>query len=266
MDALLNLSAAALADLASALDAGRLKPPFAPASLERYVPRGRSSSVAGALSHLSDAGLGAAGLSAALRLVLSERQRAKGLSDRVGLVWSGPDGGGSQSRGTATVVRELFRQAKRDVLVVSYAIDPKPEKVSALFGDLAKRMDAEPALQVRLCLNVQRPFDDTTPAEELLKAFTTALRTRLWPGKRLPEVYHDPRALAVGHDQRACLHAKFVVVDGETAFVTSANFTEAAHARNIEVGVRLEDPHLAGGLVARVEALIAEGGLVEVFG
>ena len=41
----------------------------------------------------------------------------------------------------------------------------------------------------------------------------------------------------------------------EWAFVTSANFTEAAQERNIEAGVLLDHAKLAGALAARFRAL-----------
>ena len=60
----------------------------------------------------------------------------------------------------------------------------------------------------------------------------------LRPGSpRLPELYHDPRALSETTQARASLHAKCVIVDGRIAVITSANFTEAAHTKNIEAGV-----------------------------
>ncbi|MBX9679809.1 MAG: hypothetical protein K2X38_13685 [Gemmataceae bacterium] len=61
-------------------------------------------------------------------------------------------------------------------------------------------------------------------------------REKDWPCERLPEIYHDPRSLAVEDFKRSSMHAKCIVVDRRIAFVTSTNFTEAAQARNIEVG------------------------------
>jgi phosphatidylserine/phosphatidylglycerophosphate/cardiolipin synthase-like enzyme len=61
------------------------------------------------------------------------------------------------------------------------------------------------------------------------------------------------------------LHAKCVVVDERWAFVTSANFTEAAQERNIEAGVLLDHPKLAEALVARFQAL-REGGWLQRMG
>jgi phosphatidylserine/phosphatidylglycerophosphate/cardiolipin synthase-like enzyme len=57
-------------------------------------------------------------------------------------------------------------------------------------------------------------------------------------------VFYDPRALdseALG----GVLHAKAVVADDQTVFVTSANLTAAALDRNIELGVLLRDRALA---------------------
>ena len=50
-------------------------------------------------------------------------------------------------------------------------------------------------------------------------------------------MYYDPRALADNTEEKASLHAKCVIVDRRAALVTSANFTEAAHRKNIETGV-----------------------------
>ena len=55
---------------------------------------------------------------------------------------------------------------------------------------------------------------------------------------------------------RAVLHAKCVVVDQRYALVTSANFTPNAQLRNIELGVLLDAPTLAGQIVGQFEGLV----------
>jgi phosphatidylserine/phosphatidylglycerophosphate/cardiolipin synthase-like enzyme len=57
----------------------------------------------------------------------------------------------------------------------------------------------------------------------------------------------------------AALHAKCVVIDEFDLFVSSANFTEAAQQRNIEVGLRLRSPIVAGRIVRFFESLVAGG-------
>ncbi|MGH9321370.1 MAG: phospholipase D-like domain-containing protein [Vicinamibacteria bacterium] len=60
------------------------------------------------------------------------------------------------------------------------------------------------------------------------------------------------------------LHAKCVVVDDRLSLVTSANFTEAAHWRNIEAGVLVDDPRFAVNLRSQFDRLIAEGLLLRL--
>ena len=72
----------------------------------------------------------------------------------------------------------------------------------------------------------------------------------------MPEVFHYPRSLESEPRRRACLHAKCVAVDSEIAFVSSANFTEAAHERNIEVGLLIRSRSVAERVVRHFEGLV----------
>jgi phosphatidylserine/phosphatidylglycerophosphate/cardiolipin synthase-like enzyme len=65
--------------------------------------------------------------------------------------------------------------------------------------------------------------------------------------------------------KRSCLHAKCVVVDRRVAFVTSANFTEAAQTRNIEVGALIRCERFAARLAVHFETL-ADAGLLKAVG
>ena len=111
-------------------------------------------------------------------------------------------------------------------------------------------------------LNVQRPHGDSTRTSELLQRFAHRFRDQQWPGKRLPEVFYDPRSLEPEGAKRASLHAKCLVVDSRIAFVSSANFTEAAQERNIEVGVLIQSASLAQHL-ARHFLVLAEAGALQ---
>jgi phosphatidylserine/phosphatidylglycerophosphate/cardiolipin synthase-like enzyme len=118
-------------------------------------------------------------------------------------------------------------------------------------------MEERPELRVNLFLNVQRRQTDTTLPEEVLRQFAHRFRTQEWPGNLLPEIYYDPRSLELEGTKRSSLHAKCIVIDRRIAFVTSANFTEAAQMRNIEVGalIRCERfaERLAGHFVTLAE-------------
>jgi phosphatidylserine/phosphatidylglycerophosphate/cardiolipin synthase-like enzyme len=58
---------------------------------------------------------------------------------------------------------------------------------------------------------------------------------------------------------RAAMHAKVVVVDRKVAFVSSANLTERAQERNIEVGALIREESLARQLAEYFEGLEREG-------
>jgi len=142
------------------------------------------------------------------------------------LVWTGPEAGAARNRDTAVVVRELFGEALRDVLVSTFVV----RQASHVFRPLAERMDQLPELRGRLFLHVGRDRRDTTVESELLREFAEEL-DREWPSGRRPEVYYDPRGLVEAPEGRATWHAKCVVVDDDVAFVTSANFTDWAQVR-----------------------------------
>lgn len=95
---------------------------------------------------------------------------------------------------------------------------------------------------------------------ELIAAFAYRFRTEHWPGdKALPEICFDARAIAIDTKPKAVLHAKCVVIDGRIAFVSSANFTEAAQERNIEVGGLLRSEIVAERILNVFAALISIG-------
>jgi phosphatidylserine/phosphatidylglycerophosphate/cardiolipin synthase-like enzyme len=71
-------------------------------------------------------------------------------------------------------------------------------------------------------------------------------------------VFYDPRALEPDRPG-GVLHAKAVVADEEAVFVTSANLTEAAFDRNVEIGLLVRDRALAGSIVAHFRGLIDRG-------
>ena len=68
-------------------------------------------------------------------------------------------------------------------------------------------------------------------------------------------MYYDPRSLEPDGPS-GVLHAKAVVADDEAVFVTSANLTEAALDRNIEVGLLVRDRALAASVSSHFRGLI----------
>lgn len=247
-----RLSEADLRQLGGALRAGRLAPPFGAVGVRRYLAADVADAVAAELQRLAGEGFQTAQLASLLDALAQDRAARPPPPDRLDLVTSGPEAPGVAIRDTAVVVRELFSSARQSVLAVGYAVHGGRQ----VFRALAERMEQHPDLDVRFCLDVPRPWQDVTPTAILLRRFAERIKTREWPGARLPAVYYDPRSLELNAAQRASLHAKCIVVDRRVAFVSSANFTEAAQIRNIEVGVLMRNPVIAEALARHFEALI----------
>ena len=260
-----QLSRPTLLHLATALQTGRLQLPALRIDLADYVPANLQPLVEAEFEHLERLEMTSQQVAYLLRLLAQERQLQQAQSDRVDLVWTGAEVANNESRDTKIVVRELFKLAKHHVTISSYALD-RGAKSHALFAPLAQRMDENPSLKVQLFANIQRPYRNLDPEAAILAQFALNFRQHIWQGRRLPELFYDPRALATGLDTRACLHAKCVIVDDLHLFVTSANFTEAAHERNIEAGVLLTNEIAAKSMRSQLEQLVRKGILKQLMG
>jgi phosphatidylserine/phosphatidylglycerophosphate/cardiolipin synthase-like enzyme len=152
------------------------------------------------------------------------------------------------------VYEELLGSAERSVWASTYAFFDGPRA----FDVLARRMDEKPTLWVILLLNIQRRRGDTTAIDHLVRRFADRFWTTDWPGAKRPTVFYDPRALEPDGPS-GVLHAKAIVADDEAVFLTSANLTEAALDRNIELGLLVRDGALALNVTRHFRALIDRG-------
>jgi phosphatidylserine/phosphatidylglycerophosphate/cardiolipin synthase-like enzyme len=173
-----------------------------------------------------------------LDAVLSERAHRPG--PLLDLVWSGPEPPKAQSRDTSQVVRELFAGAERSVIVAGFAF----WGASTIFECLHERA-VEKALDVEFFIHIDPTGKNVQMTEASFWKYT-------WPWSDYrPRVFCDAR----GDGSR--MHAKCVVIDETTAFVTSANFTAAAQHDNVELGVVIEDFEFASRVAAQWRSLAA---------
>jgi len=89
------------------------------------------------------------------------------------------------------------------------------------------------------------PGFNGNPAKELSGLIAQRLR---WPAEERPET-------------GAALHAKVAVIDGSTAFITSANLTKRAAGNNLEAGVLIRGGDIPERLSAHVRELRQQGRL-----
>lgn len=244
--------------LVSALESGALAAPYPSVSLRSALGAHEGcEEIAGGLLELQRLGIAGPAAGAWIRTLDEATSRAP-LPD---LVWSGPEVPGLHARGTRQVFEELLGSAEQSVWASTYAFFDGPRAFQVLAG----RMDARPEVRVRLLLNIQRRKHDTTAPEQLVRKFADRFWATEWPGATRPGVFYDPRALDLD-GPAGVLHAKAVVVDERAIFVTSANLTEAALDRNIELGLLCRDRALAVSVSTYFRALIDRGVLVPLPG
>ena len=158
------------------------------------------------------------------------------------------------------VLRQLFQKARERVLAVGFAV----HQGRSVFKALARRLDEIETLKVTLCLDVRREPGSTSIDSQVVEAFARDFIDNEWPGERRPEVFYDPRSLDASETSRSALHAKCVIVDGREALVTSANFTEAAQERNIELGLLVDSALVAERIERHFQGLIKRNYLERV--
>lgn len=247
-EALFSLPAHLRRRLADALESGLLPTPCSGSALRSVLGvREGGEEIVGALDELERMGITGRASGAWIRAVEAAASR----TPRPDLVWSGPEVPGLHARDTRRVYEELLGSAERSVWASTYAYFDGPRA----FEVLAQRMDSTPALRVTLLLNIQRRRGDTAEADELVRRFADRFWGTDWPGASRPRVYFDPRSLELD-GPAGVLHAKAVVADDEAVFVTSANLTEAALDRNIEIGILMRDRALAASVSSHFRGLI----------
>lgn len=229
-----------LSNLKHRLDAGRLQDPLSAHDV------GELTALVGLSHHVARL---------ILEAVLSERQTQPAPP---ALVWSGPAPLKAAKRDTAVALRRLFESAQHRVVLAGYAFHHTAEILAPLHTAMVER-----GVQVDVFLHIEiddkdRPALETEEGQEMVlrKAIQRFLQ-KSWPGLPYPAIHYDPRPLT--GEIYTSLHAKCVVVDDREALVTSANFTDRAQTRNVEVGALIADHRFARQLAAQWHNTLIEG-------
>ncbi len=249
-----EIASAHLVNFASAVGAGWV---YGESPVSALVPFAgeAAAGLLGWLHGLEQAGFTPEQIERLLHAVIAGRERDQILAPD--LVVSGPDVPGVPTADTSAVVQSLFQEAENEIVLAGYAF----YNGRLLFERLAEHKTKRPNLRIIFHVDVPRKHGDTTSADALILKYASEFREKHWPWQPFPEVYFDPRALDPDSKVRASLHAKVVVIDRRKILLTSANFTEAAHQKNIELGVLCSLPYLAERVCSYFEALRQTGQL-----
>lgn len=183
------------------------------------------------------------------------------------LVWSGETGARSCARATRYVIEDLFAWVRHSVLIAGYSFDHATELFDPLFRraeELTSRGEPAPSVRVILdCSRTKREPGDT--AVDIARRTAEAFRKVCWKTTALdaevayyaPSAEREPNGFAL-----YSMHAKCIIVDGESALVGSANFsTRGRDNRSLEVGALIRDYHFVQSLLGAwmdVEHLLEE--------
>ena len=172
-------------------------------------------------------------------------------------VWSGPKVPGLYSRDTRQVYEELMSIARQSIWASTYAYFDGPRA----FETLARRMDAVPELRG----DAASQYRTREGRHNSRRPSRSSVRRPLL-GRRLAGLFAPTSLLrsplrCTGRPHQCTLHAKAVIADEETVFITSANLTEAALDRNIETGLLLRDQTIAATSLSYFQGLIDRGRL-----
>jgi phosphatidylserine/phosphatidylglycerophosphate/cardiolipin synthase-like enzyme len=167
-------------------------------------------------------------------------------AERVQLVATGPRSRLVPIRSSEDVLLELIGQARHRLLIISFATFRVPAVrealVAAMDRGVAVTMLMEDAELGELCSG--SAYADLAPRVRMLA----------WPA--------DQRVAA--GPTRPKMHAKAAAVDGERAFITSANLTGAGLEHNLELGTQVTSGDLPAVLERHVGELLRAGVMVVV--
>ena len=148
---------------------------------------------------------------------------------QIEMLWSGPPPAGHlPARRIDQTLYDLIAEAKREILLVTFAAVKVDRLASALLKAASRG--------VRICLILE--FAEASEGQlsfDALNAFPAALVAAA-------EVYYWPVEKRQRNDagRPGKLHAKLALVD-DAILLSSANLTDDAFNRNLELGVRVTD-------------------------
>lgn len=157
---------------------------------------------------------------------------------KVELVWTGPDTGLVPVRHTAQVLCELIESAKEKLFIVSYVAYDVVEITKALQSAVGRQVE----VNILLERSAEHGGKVSVDSVQTMQAALPSANIYIWDSAT-----------------SGAVHAKCAVADGKIAFVTSANLSNAAMDRNMELGIMVRGGSLPEDLQKQLESLVNMG-------
>jgi phosphatidylserine/phosphatidylglycerophosphate/cardiolipin synthase-like enzyme len=186
-----------------------------------------------------------AGLAYLTGLAAGYAQRAGEV--KVEMVWSGPSSHHVPVRATAAVLADVVREARHELLLMTYSAKPHQPLSEALHAAVSR------GVAVSVVVETLQGAGSALSGDEPYLAFTGIPGIVLW---------HWPAPQR--GEPGAKMHAKLAVADRRVLLVTSANLTQSGVAKNIESGLLVHGGTAPVRAAEHVDALRASGYLIRL--
>jgi phosphatidylserine/phosphatidylglycerophosphate/cardiolipin synthase-like enzyme len=181
-----------------------------------------------------------AGLAYLTGLAAGYTQRAAEVS--VETVWSGPGSHHVPVRATAAVLADIVRDARRELVLMTYSARPH-QLLSDALGAAINR-----GVAVAVVIETLQGAGSALSGDEPYQAFTGIPGIELWH-------WPTPQRTESG----AKMHAKLAVADRRVLLVTSANLTQSGVTKNIEAGLLIRGGTAPVRAAEHIDALRSTG-------
>ena len=185
------------------------------------------------------------GLAYLTGLAAGYTQRAAEVS--VETVWSGPGSHHVPVRATAAVLADVVREARHELLLMTYSARPHQDLNDALAAAVGR------GVAVSVVVETLQGAGSALSGDEPYQAFTGVPGLQLW---------HWPTAQRT--EPGAKMHAKLAVADRCVLLVTSANLTQSGVSKNIESGLLVRGGAAPARAAEHVDALRQSGCLTRL--
>lgn len=161
---------------------------------------------------------------------------------------------------TGVVLRRLFQQAEREVLLAGFRVTDR-EMLEGLRRPEARRLDVRLFVDLTPEVSPNGWAWQEPPSPEALPArWWQDFLDGIWPeAMEAPRGWYSPLTVRPGAEGWRSMHIKTVVIDRTQWFVTSANFTTRARERNFELGALISDPKTAEAVIRHFEGMQRAG-------
>jgi len=185
------------------------------------------------------------GLAYLTGLAAGYTQRAAETS--VETVWSGPGSHHVPVRATAAVLADVVREARHELLLMTYSARPNQALNDALTAAVKY------GVTVSVVVETLQGAGSALSGDEPYQAFTGIPGLELW---------HWPTSQRT--EPGAKMHAKLAVADRRVLLVTSANLTQSGVSKNIEAGLLVRGGLAPVRAAEHVDALRQSGCLTRL--